>query len=111
MGLRRLARALDDLIGLLPGLFQPLPVFAQDLLRFGARALGGVDRFFDRLLAAFERLADTRERELGEQHHRDAEDEQRPNHQADARLDQEAPVGRERCGEVSCERGRHDARR
>ena len=39
----------------------------------------------DRLLAAVQRLADAREGELGEQEHREAEDEQRPDHQPDVR--------------------------
>ena len=62
---------------------------------------GGVDRVFDRLLARSERLADAREREPCEQHHRDAEHEQRPHHQPDARLDQEAAVGGKRM--MACE--------
>ena len=48
-----------------------------------------VDRVLDRLLAAVEGGADRRERELGEQEHRDPEHEQRPDHQPPGGGDQE----------------------
>ena len=96
--LGRLPRALDDLVGLRPRLLQALAVLGQDLIGFRARALGRVDRLFDRLLAAPEGFADAWEGELGEQEHRDAEDEQRPDHQPDAGFDQEAALGGEHAG-------------
>src|SRR6185312_17547025 len=71
------ARVLDDLVGLRARFRQALAVFGEDPVGLFARVLRGVDRFFDRFLAAVQRGADARERETGEQHHRDAEHEQR----------------------------------
>ena len=47
MSLGRLARALDDLLGLGPGLLEALAVFAQQFVGLLAGALGGVDRLRD----------------------------------------------------------------
>src|ERR1019366_1392839 len=71
--LGRLTRALDDLVRLSPGLLEALAVFGEDLLGLYACALRRVDRVFDRPLAAAERFADARERELGEKYHRHPE--------------------------------------
>ena len=49
--LGRLAGALHDLFGLRARLLQALAVFGEQLVGLLARALGRVDRFFDRLLA------------------------------------------------------------
>ena len=54
-------------------------------------ALGGVDRVLDRLLALVERLGDAREGDLPEDEQRDAEDDQRPDHQPDAGLTRKLP--------------------
>ena len=60
-----LARAGDDLVGLLASLLQALAVFAEQLVGFLAGALGRVDRVFDRFLAAVQRRADRGERKAG----------------------------------------------
>jgi hypothetical protein len=87
--LRRLARAGDDLLGLLARLAQALPVFLEQLVGLVPRALGGVDRLVDRLAPAVERLADAREREPLQQEQREAERDQRPDHQPHVRGDEE----------------------
>ena len=80
-----------------------------------ARALGGVDRLLDRLLALVQRLRDAREGELAEDVHREAEDDQRPDHQPDVGRDEEgapAAVGcedRVRSLEEEGDEARHQA--
>src|SRR3954447_21956398 len=90
--LGRLGRAAgprDDLVRLAARVGEPLAVLAQQLVGLLAHLRGVVDRFLDRVLALVERLADARERDLGKQPEREAEDEQRPDHQADVRADEE----------------------
>ena len=91
--LGRLARAIDDLLGLLAGLGQALAVLGQQLVGLLARALGGVDRVLDRPLAPVQGLGDAREGQLGQHVHRDHEQHQRPDHQPDVGGDQERPAG------------------
>ena len=63
--LRRLARAGDDVLGLLARLAAAAARYSSSSSSAScARALGGVDRLLDRLRALVERLADAREREL-----------------------------------------------
>ena len=68
-----LARAGDDLVGLRARLAQPLAVLGEQLVGLGPRALGGVDRLLDRVLALVERLGDARERALAQDEERDQE--------------------------------------
>ena len=84
-GLGRLARAGDDVVGLLARLLQPLAVLGEQLVGLLALLLGGLDVLPDRVRALLERLADPREGELPEHEHRDPEQDQRPDHQPEAR--------------------------
>src|SRR3712207_4704754 len=93
-GLRRLAGAGDDVVGLLAGLLEAEAVLVQQLVGLSALALGGLDVVRDRGRALVERVLDPREREPLEHVHRDQEEEQRPDHQAEARGDQEATAAR-----------------
>src|SRR5215210_2207629 len=88
--LTRLARAGDDVLGLLARLAQAGAVLLEQLVGLLLGALRGLDRFLDRHAAPVERLGDPRERELVQEVERDAEREQRPDHQPEARADEEA---------------------
>src|SRR5680860_1206277 len=89
-GLRRLAGARHDVVGLLAGLGEAAAVLLEQLVGFVALPFGGLDRLGDRLRPAVERLLDPREGDLAQHPHREEEDGQRPDHQAEARRDQEA---------------------
>ena len=70
-------------------LLEALAVFGQQLIGLRAGALGGVDRVLDRLLAPVQRFGDAWEGVLLQREHREAEQQQRPDHQADVGRDQE----------------------
>ena len=89
----------DDLVGLRAGVLEPLAVLLEQLLGLLLGPLGGVDRLLDRALALVERLGDPRGRAL-EHEHRGDEDEQRPDHQPDAGLDEEAAAARSAAASV-----------
>jgi hypothetical protein len=88
--LARLARAGDDVLGLLARLAQAGAVLLEQLVGLLLGALRRVDRLLDRHAAPVQRLGDPRERELVQEVERDAEREQRPDHQPEARADEEA---------------------
>jgi hypothetical protein len=85
----RLARAGDDVLGLLARLLQPLAVLVQQLVGLNAHALRVLDRLLDRKAPLVERLRDPRERQPAEDEQRDPERDQRPDHQPYVRADQE----------------------
>src|SRR5436190_1325374 len=89
--LGRLARAGHDVVGLLAGLLQPLAVLLQKLVGLLALALGRLDVLPDRIRALLEGLLDPRERDLAQHPHREEEQDERPDHQAETGRNQEAP--------------------
>src|SRR5439155_764306 len=91
--IRRLAGPLDDVLGLLTRLAQALAVLGEQLIRLVTDAFGVVDRLLDGVLAAVERVGDPREGQLPQDVHRDAEQQQGPDHQPDAGRDQERAAG------------------
>src|SRR6478752_4431444 len=100
-GLRRLPRAGHDVVGLLACLREPLAVLLEQLVGLLALPFGGLDRLRDRFRPLVERLLDFREGELAQHPHREQEEDQRPDHQAETRRDQEAAFALlrgERCG-------------
>src|SRR5215211_2403037 len=94
-----LARPHDDVLGLLARLLQPRPVLLEQLVRLAPGALGGVDRVRDRLGAAVERLPDPREGDSVKQVERDAERDQRPDHEPHVGADEEAAAAGVLCRE------------
>src|ERR671914_620811 len=85
-----LARADDDVLGLLARLPEAGAVLLEQLVGLALGALGVLDRLLDRPAAPVERLGDAREDELVEDQQRGAEQQQRPDHQPYLRADQEA---------------------
>src|SRR5215218_1593863 len=77
----RLARAGDDVLRLLTGLLEPGAVLLEQLVGLDLGPRRSVDRLLDRQTAAVECLADQREGELAQDQQRDAERDQRPEHQ------------------------------
>src|SRR5207244_10143872 len=61
-GLGRAARSSDDLLGLLAGLLQALPVLAQELVGLLALPVRRLDALADRVSALVERVLDPRQR-------------------------------------------------
>src|SRR5215218_854787 len=86
----RLARAGDDVLRLLTGLLEPGAVLLEQLVGLDLGPRRSVDRLLDRQTAAVECLADQREGELAQDQQRDAERDQRPEHQPDVGRYEEA---------------------
>ena len=91
------AGAGHDVVGLLPRLGEPAAVLGQQLVGFAALPLGRVDRLGDRLRPPIQGLLDFREGDLAEDPHREQEEDQGPDHQAEARRDEEAATAFLRC--------------
>ena len=99
-----LARAGDDLVGLVARLGEPLAVLGEQLLGLGlrVRSAASIDSSiaFWRLSSASAMRGNAN---FAEDAQRDAEDEQRPDHQPDVGRDQEAAallLGRDGDGKV-----------
>ena len=82
--------ARDDVLGLLARLAQPRAVLLEQLVGLPLRPGRRVDRLLDRPGPPVERLRDPREDELVEDPQRCPEQEQRPDHEPEARAHQEA---------------------
>ena len=78
------------LLGLRARLLQALAVLLEQLGGLDLGLLGHVDGLLDRPLALVQRLGDLREGELPQERHRREEHEQRPDHEPETGLDQEA---------------------
>jgi hypothetical protein len=94
VGVSRLARAGDDVVGLLTGLLQPRAVLLEELVGLALGLGGPLDRLVDGLAPLVQRLRDAREGELVEQEQRDPKSQQRPDHQPEAWRDEEAAPSR-----------------
>src|ERR1700712_1834589 len=88
-----------DLVGLHARSGKPLAVLGDELVGLELLLFSVCDRVLNRLLTNVERLGDLRERLLTQQQQRDAERDQRPDHQADVGRDQERSAAG--CGDRS----------
>jgi hypothetical protein len=95
---------------LVPGVEGRISVLAQQRVGVGTCALSRVDRLLDGEPALVERLGDARIGELAQQDDRDAERDERPDHHAGARLDEEVAARRDHRRRDAPER-RHLSRR